>query len=168
MPESADVAVGLRSAIADFDARFAVARVRLLRITGSLVGEIDAEDVVQDTYVTARRRLPQLRDPDALEAWLTAIAVNLAFSGHRRRRTLRELLPRLHRSQPVHRSPDLALRELVETLPPRERTVLVLHYGHGYRLQEIAELLDLTHTNVRTIIARTRRRLFTAWREADQ
>ena len=28
-------------------------------------------------------------------------------------------------------------------------------------------MLDLTHTNVRTIIARTRKRLFRAWREAE-
>jgi RNA polymerase sigma factor (sigma-70 family) len=52
-------------------------------------------------------------------------------------------------------------------LPPRERTVLVLHYGHGYQLDEIATLLDLTHTNVRSIIARTRKRLFHAWRMAE-
>ncbi len=167
MPESADIAVVSWSAIAEFDARFAVARDRLLRIAQSLVGAEEAEDVVQDTYVAARRRLPQLRDPDALEAWLTAIAVNLAFSRHRRRRRLRDLLPALHRSQAGRRPRDLALRELVEALPPRERTVLVLHYGHGYRLEEIAGLLDLTHTNVRTIIARTRKRLFSAWREAD-
>lgn len=168
MPESAEAAAASRSAVADFDARFDAARGRLLRIAVSLVGDTEAEDVVQDTYVAARRRLPQLRDPDALEAWLTAIAVNLAFSRHRRRRALRNLLPRLHRSQVVHGSRDLALRELVEALPPRERTVLVLHYGHGYRLEEIAGLLDLTHTNVRTIIARTRKRLFTAWRDPDR
>lgn len=150
---------------ADFDARFALARERLLRITASLVGEADGEDVVQDAYLLGRRRFDQLRDDAAFEPWVTRIAVNLSFSHHRRRKRLRELLSGLRPGRAA--APDIGLRELVEQLPPRERTVLVLHYGHGYRLEEIAALLDLTHTNVRTIIARTRKRLHTAWLRAE-
>lgn len=149
----------------DFDARFALARERLLRITASLVGEADAEDVVQDAFLLARRRFDQLRDDAAFEPWMSRIAINLAFSHHRRRRRLRELLPALVPGRPA--PSDVGLRELVEQLPARERTVLVLHYGHGYRLEEIAALLDLTHTNVRTIIARTRKRLHAAWLRAE-
>jgi len=150
---------------ADFDARFALARGRLLRITASLVGAVDAEDVVQDTYLLGRRRYSQLRDDAAFEPWLTRIAVNLCFGRHRRGKRLRELLPALLPRRAS--ASDIGLRELVERLPPRDRTVLVLHYGHGYRLEEIAALLDLTHTNVRTVIARTRKRLYAAWRRAE-
>ncbi len=150
---------------AEFDARFALARERLLRITASLVGAIDAEDVVQDTYLLGWRRYDQLRDDAAFEPWLTRIAVNLCFGRHRRGKRLRELLPALLPRRAA--ASDIGLRELVEKLPPRDRTVLVLHYGHGYGLEEIATLLDLTHTNVRTIIARTRKRLFLAWRKAE-
>lgn len=150
---------------ADLDARFELARDRLVRIAASLVGEPDAEDVVHDAYLLARRRYRQLRDEASIEPWLTRIVVNLCYSRHRRRRTLLSLLPRLVRRQAAGR--DVGLQELLEQLPPRDRTVLVLHYGHGYRLEEIAALLDLTHTNVRTIIARTRKRLFAAWRKAE-
>jgi len=154
-----------KDARADFDARFALARERLLRIVGSLVGTQEADDVVHDTYLLGRQRFGQLRDPSAFEPWLTRIAVNQCFGRHRRTRRLRQLLPALAPRRPA--SSDVGLRELVERLPPRERTVLVLHYGHGYGLEEIATILDLTHTNVRTIIARTRKRLFAAWREAE-
>jgi RNA polymerase sigma-70 factor (ECF subfamily) len=166
MSEATGAGDARRDRSADFDERFASARLQLLRIASGLVGPDEAEDVVQDAYVMARRRIGQLREADAFEPWLTKIAVNLCFSRHRRRRRLRDLLPRLHRSGQT--STDLGLRELIEQLPARERTVLVLHYGHGYRLEEIAGLLDLTHTNVRTIIARTRRRLFVAWQESDR
>ncbi len=161
--EAAEV-IDATDASAEFDARFALARERLLRITASLVGADDAEDVVQDTYLLGRQRFEQLRDPSAFEPWVTRIAANLCFSRHRRRRRLRELIPALARRTETS---DIGLRELVEQLPPRERTVLVLHYGHGYGLEEIATLLDLTHTNVRTIIARTRKRLYAAWRKAE-
>lgn len=149
----------------DFDARFALAHERLLRITASLIGAVEAEDAVHDTYLLGRRRFGQLREEAAFEPWLTRIAVNLCFSRHRRSRRLRGLLPALLPRRGTET--DLGLRELIEELPPRERTVLVLHYGHGYRLDEIAALLDLTHTNVRTIIARTRKQLHTAWRRAE-
>lgn len=162
--EAADM-TDANDAHADFDARFALARQRLLGIAGSLVGAQEADDVVHDSYLLARERFDQLRDPSAFEPWMTRIVVNQCFGRHRRTRRLRQLLPALlpHRAA----GPDIGLRDLVERLPLRERTVLVLHYGHGYGLEEIADMLDLTHTNVRTIIARTRKRLFAAWREAD-
>lgn len=149
----------------DFDARFATVRDRLLRITGSLVGADEAEDVVQDTYLLGRRRFGQLREHSAFEPWITRIAVNVCYSRHRRTKRLRQLLPSLLPTRAA--GSDVGLREMVEQLPPRERTVLVLHYGHGYPLEEVATLLDLTHTNVRSIIARTRKRLFAAWRRAE-
>lgn len=150
---------------ADFDGRFELARHRLVAIAGSLVGAQEADDVVHDSYLLARPRYGQLRDPAAFESWLTRIVVNQCFGRHRRTKRFRDLVPALLPRRAS--SSDIGLRDLVERLPARERTVLVLHYGHGYRLEEIAALLDLTHTNVRTIIARTRKRLFAAWRRAE-
>jgi RNA polymerase sigma factor (sigma-70 family) len=150
---------------ADFDVRFEQARDRLLRIAGSLVGADEAEDVVHDTYLLGRRRFAQLREGAAFEPWITRVAVNLCYSRHRRMKRFRELLPALLPKRAA--ASDIGLRELIERLSPRDRTVLVLHYGHGYRLEEIATILDLSHTNVRTIIARTRKRLFVAWRKAE-
>ena len=63
--------------------------------------------------------------------------------------------------------PDIGLRELVEQLPVRSRAVLVLHHGYGYSLAEVADILGLSHTNVRSIAARSRRRLMDRAREAD-
>jgi RNA polymerase sigma-70 factor (ECF subfamily) len=151
---------------AAFDERFAHARDRLLRICRSLVGADGAEDVVQDTYLLARARAAQLRDPSAFDAWVNRIAVNRCYGLRRRGLHLDRLLPGLVRQRPPEA--DLGLRELIERLPPRQRTILVLHYGHGYSLREIGELLDLTHDNVRAIVARTRRRLFSEWKAADR
>jgi RNA polymerase sigma-70 factor, ECF subfamily len=146
------------------DERFELARPRLVRLCASLVGEEQAEDVVQETYLVARRGVGQLHNPEAIEAWLKRISVNLCYDLHRRRRRLVERLPRLVRENEVV-GRNLALREMVERLPPRQRTVIVLFYAYGYGLDEIAELLSLSHTNVRSIIARTRRRLLAEWLE---
>jgi RNA polymerase sigma-70 factor (ECF subfamily) len=149
----------------DFDARFATARGRLLGICSPLVGANEAEDVVHDTYLAGRARYSGLRDPNAFDAWLIRIAINRCMDRHRRGSRVFPLKPTYEGGSASSR--DLGLRELVERLPPRERTILVLHYGHGYGLQEIGQLLDLSHTNVRTIIARARQGLLRAMREAE-
>jgi RNA polymerase sigma factor (sigma-70 family) len=152
----------------DLDSAFAAARPRLLRIAASLVGADGAEDVVQDTYITARGRISQLRDPAAIEAWLARIAVHRSFRIRRRGKRLQELL----QAVPVPRwSPPpvgrLELHELVEALPARERAVVVLQHGYGYSLAEVAELVGISHANARKISSRTRARLLRAWLEAE-
>lgn len=149
------------------ETRFAALRPKLLRICASLIGDGEAEDAVQDAYLLASRRLHQLHDERLFEAWVKRIAVNRCYDHHRRRRPLASPAPLEHMAG-SRTERDVALRELVEELPPRQRTVLVLHYGHGYGLEEIATILSLSHTNVRTIIARTRRRLQQALLEAER
>ena len=146
----------VRDAASAFDERFAAARPRLVAICRGLVGD-DAEDAVHDTYVRARSRLSQLREPAALEAWLTASAVRECYSRHRRRRRLAEIVGAMRPSPPE--GSDLGLRELVEALPSRDRTVVVLHYGHGLPLTEVARLLGEKPATIRSVLFRARARL---------
>jgi RNA polymerase sigma factor (sigma-70 family) len=150
-----------------FDDRFAGVRERLLHICIGLVGPDQAEDVVHDVYLRARARQRQLRDPDLFDAWICRAAINLCYTRHRQAARFLDRLPTLVRRRPNPES-DLGLRELIEQLPPRERTVVVLHYGHGYRLEEVASLLDLTPVNARTILFRARKRLGQQLREAER
>lgn len=151
-----------------FDARFAEARNRLVRICAGFVGADAADDIVQDTYLRARSRQRQLRDADLFEAWLTRIAINLCMNRQRSHRRWLERLPVLARRQSVSPSRDAGLRELIERLPARERTFVVLHYGHGYTLEEVAQMSGLAPTNVRSIVFRARMRLRKQLQEADR
>ena len=152
-------ATGYEDAIA-YDERFELVRARLLRVCIGLVGADAAEDVVQDAYLRGRQRIGQLRDQDLFDGWITRLAVNLCVNRHRAGGRLRALLPRLASGTSQRRiGRDVALRELIERLPPRERTLVVLHYGHGYRIDEIARMTGLSTGNARTIIFRARRRL---------
>ena len=157
-----------RRADVDLDSAFASARPRLVRIAASLVGVDAAEDVVQDTYLVARDRVSQLRDPAAVEAWLARICVHRSFRLKRRGRRLQELLPSIPfpRSTPAPTG-RLELHELVEQLPARDRAVVVLQHGYGYALDEVAELVGISHANARKISSRTRARLLRQWQEAE-
>jgi RNA polymerase sigma-70 factor (ECF subfamily) len=143
----------------EYDVRFAMARDRLVGICRGLVGVDAAEDVVQDTFLRGRRAFQQLRDEDLFEAWITRIAVRACYDLRRADRRFTEVVRAWWRRE--RRSPerDVGLRQLVERLPPRERTLVVLHYGYGYRVEEIAGMAGLSAVNVRTILFRARRRL---------
>jgi len=156
------------SAASVFDAQFAAARERLVRVCAGFVGADAADDVVHDTYLRARSRQGQLRDADLFEAWLTRIAINLCMNRHRSQRRWLEKLPILARRESVAPSRDAGLQELIERLPSRERTLVVLHYGHGYQFDEIARMTGLSTVNARTIVFRARRRLADQLEKADR
>ena len=152
----------------DLDSTFASARPRLVRIAASLVGADAAEDVVHDTYLMARERIGQLRDPGAIEAWLARICVHRAFRVRRRGKRLQELIDVLPFARVTPPSQGrVELHELVENLPPRDRAVVVLQHGYGYSLDEVARLVGISHANARKISSRTRARLLRQWLEAE-
>lgn len=141
----------------EFDARFESLRARLNAVCTAIAGPDDAPDLVQETYLRASERLHQLRDPHLFDAWVVRIALNEAKGLRRRARRQRERLAEL--VTPEAAATDAGLRQLVDELPARERAVVVLQYGYGYRMGEIAGLLGLSEINVRTIAFRARRHL---------
>lgn len=152
--------------VADFEARFERIRTRLTAVCSAVAGADEAPDLVHETYLRASQRLHQLRDPALFDAWVVRIALNEAKSVLRARRRFAERAPQLAPGQ--LKSPDVGLRQLVEQLAPRERAVIVLHYAYGYRMGEIARLLDLSEINVRTLAFRARRRLRSQLEEATR
>lgn len=156
-PVTQDLADSTDDTETAFDRRFATARPKLLAVCRSVIGADLAEDVVQDTYIRARDRISQLRRPELFEAWLTRIAFNEARTWWRRERRTVNVIPEgIVDGSTSH---DAALIELVDALPIREQMCVALHYGHGYTTREIAQLLDISPINTRTILFRARRRL---------
>jgi RNA polymerase sigma-70 factor (ECF subfamily) len=143
----------------DFDQRFASLQPRLLSTCRGFVGADVAEDVVQDTYLRGRKRFHQLRDPARFEAWLMRIAINLCFNWHRGRKQFVHPRFATDLSTPSVHQRDAGLRELIEGLPPRERTLIVLHYGYGYSIAEVGDLLGISSGTARVAIFRARARL---------
>ncbi|HYP78558.1 MAG TPA: RNA polymerase sigma factor [Polyangiaceae bacterium] len=109
----------------------------------------EAEDVVQDTFLAAFRRLEQLSDPGRLRGWLGSIAVHHAHRRFRRRRWLRFVglgLPgeSLSLDQLASGTIDTELRDalihvdaIVSRLPEEVRAAWILRYVEGYTFDEI-------------------------------
>ena len=113
--------------------------------------EAEAQDLVQTTLEIALRRLDQLRDPEALRAWLLAIETREAFRLLRRARRL--LAFDSHVAETAVAGPNashVALRIALGHLPARTRAAIVLHHLAGLSVEETAVALGTKPNTVKT------------------
>jgi RNA polymerase sigma-70 factor, ECF subfamily len=123
------------------------------------VGDVD--DLVQDVFVRALRRLSTLRETASFGAWLAAIACNVANDYHRRsvpEEPLREEAPdreiQSERSSGGQDGPTTAILEAVLSLSETYRETLILRLVEGMTGPEIAARTGLTHGSVRVNLHR--------------
>ena len=138
-----------------FDA-FVVSRgPALVRFAHALSGDTFlAEDLVQEVLVKAHRRWDRLEAP---EAYLRT-ALSRELISWRRRRSTTERPGELPEREAVDTTDALAERDLIwrilATLPRRQRVVLVLRYWEGLPDREVAALLNLSESSVRSLASR--------------
>jgi RNA polymerase sigma factor (sigma-70 family) len=131
-------------------------------------GRGDVDDVVQDTFVTAWRRLDDLRDDGALRSWLYGIARNLARKARRtshhvqRSDTLDTTEPTTD-ATPFDAVADQEREQVVATalarLPRRYREPLVLFYYEHCTVKEVAAALAMREDAAMQRLSRGRRKL---------
>jgi RNA polymerase sigma-70 factor (ECF subfamily) len=132
--------------------------VRLVRLARSMVGEAGAEDVVQESFVVAWRKLGKLARDEAFRPWVTRIVFRRCLRDRGRQR------PVALDAQPAPReagNPETAtwVGELLSRLAPRQRAVMHLTVVEGSTDGEIAGLLGITAASVRTHRRRARARI---------
>jgi RNA polymerase sigma-70 factor, ECF subfamily len=113
----------------------------------------DTDDLVQDVFLLALRRLSTLRDAAAFGAWLAMIARNRAADHYRRSREVVELPENLAAD---HRPEDEAALVLatIQILPDAYRETLVLRLVEGMTGPEIAKRTGRTPGSVRVNLHR--------------
>ncbi len=116
----------------------------------------DAEDLVQDVFMSAMRQLRGLRTAAAFRGWLGAIARNRAIDyirDARRRTPLEESVERERAARPSRQDAFVVL-DLVRTLPEAYRETLILRLVEGMTGPEIADRTGLTPESVRVNLCR--------------
>ena len=127
----------------------------LFRAALAILGDPhEAQDAVQDAYVTYLEKQPQFRDGEHAKAWLLKVTANGCKSRlrARKRHPAEELLD-------TYPAPDQDSREVVEailSLPANQRAAIHLHYYEGYSTGEIAQILGQRPGTVRSHLSRAR------------
>jgi RNA polymerase sigma-70 factor (ECF subfamily) len=144
-----------------------------LRMTAS---GADAEDITQEVFLTAWRRLPELREDAAVVGWLYRTATNRCLNLLRSRKPTSEIDEAVVASErpgddPLRGAENSAQRaaliDALAQLQPTQRAVWLLREVHGRSYDEIAALVDTTPDAVRGRLARARAQLaerMTSWR----
>jgi RNA polymerase sigma-70 factor (ECF subfamily) len=133
----------------------------------------DAEDLVQDVFVTAFRKIGTLREPKAFPGWLGAIARHSASEFHRSafQQTAAHAAvtregARAQTTEPVANA--LAVLQMIQTLPDAYRETLVLRFVEGLTGPEIALKTALTADSVRVNLHRGTKMLREKWKGSEQ
>jgi RNA polymerase sigma-70 factor (ECF subfamily) len=140
-------------------------RLALHRLTGS---GSDADDLLQETFVIALRRLAELRAVRSERGWLYGVTLKLVASWRRRRR-LRSFLgldnaaeiiaPESPHRTLEQREASLQLQVALEALPEAKRDVIVLFELQGLSGDEIAEAMRVPVATVWTRLFHARKAL---------
>ncbi|MBI2379836.1 MAG: sigma-70 family RNA polymerase sigma factor [Gammaproteobacteria bacterium] len=161
---------------------------KLVATAKAIVGESIADEVVQETWVSAFKALPRFEGRSSLKTWLTRIVINEARSRLRHESRLISLDTSPYdepESLEVHfeadghwaqapvnwdsASPEALLngQELADCLentldgmPRMQRAVLGLRDMDGLELNEICNMLAVSESNVRVLLHRARARVY--------
>lgn len=148
---------------------------RIFALTYGILGrEEDARDATQETFLAAFRNLRGFRGEAKVSSWLHRIAVNQCITRQRRSKVRGEsALDEEHENNagrfatPVHHSPayvvegrqeTVAVRRAINSLPIELRQVVVMKEFEELTFREIADVLDLPLSTVKS-------RLYTALKQ---
>jgi RNA polymerase sigma-70 factor, ECF subfamily len=113
----------------------------------------DAEDLVQDVFMSAMKRLRELRTAGAFRGWLAAIARNRAMDYFRAARREEPLAANVEPSQNGTQETFVIL-DLIRALPEAYRETMILRLVEGMTGPEIAARTGLTPESVRVNLCR--------------
>jgi len=113
----------------------------------------EAEDLVQDVFLTALRKIGQLRDPAAFAPWIARIARNRAMDYHRRGKRHDSLSQDVAEAAPPSAEAKEAI-EAIRALPDTYREPLLMRLVEGMSGPEIAARTGMTPGSVRVNLHR--------------
>jgi RNA polymerase sigma-70 factor (ECF subfamily) len=113
----------------------------------------EVDDLTQEVFVTAWRRIAELREPGAFGGWLAAIARRRALDYHRAARDETDVSDGIAAAAPASAEANEAL-EAIRALPEAYRETMMLRFVEGMTGPEIAARTGLTADSVRVNLHR--------------
>ena len=137
----------------------------LFRLCLVILGnESDAEDAVQETLIKYLQKAPAFTNISHEKAWLIKVASNTCRDMLRyRQRHLQTDTDALQYMPAVSENPEIL--EALMKLPEKFKLVLVLYYVEGYRINEIAEIINKTPSAVKMRLQKGRKLLEQIYRK---
>lgn len=131
-----------------------------------LKDEFEAEDIMQEAFLTAFTKLNSYRGEVAFGAWLKRIVINKSLTQLKKNNRYEEVKLEVVPTNETESS-ELDYTKLepqsvinsIQGLKDNYRMVLTLNLIEGYDYEEIAQIMNYTNENVRTTMSRAKRKL---------
>lgn len=145
-----------------------------LRIT---LSREEAEDIVQDTMIKVWDKRYEWSNIDSIEAYSLRICRNLSLDRLKKRDNqndsfAEEQLDTVHTSTPQDRLIDQdrlrVVKEIVDSLPEKQRSCMQLRDFEGKQYKEIADILGITEEQVKVNIFRARQAVKQRFQKIEQ
>lgn len=141
-----------------------------------LNNEAEAEDVLQESFVEAFRKLDGFEYRTSFGGWLKQICVNRSITQLRKRKINWVDIEKVPGNdvvaeQPVDENEIIlkveSVKKAIMKLPDGYRTVLNLYLMEGYDHEEIAEILNVAQSTTRTQFIRAKQKLLQLLKEGS-
>lgn len=126
----------------------------------------EAEDIMQESFLTAFTKLNTLEDNKVFGSWLKRIVVNNSIAHYNKKAKQNEvpLDPILYKVEDQigiennDHNNDMVKQiiSVMKTLKPNYSLGLTLHLIEGYNYDEICEIMNISYANCRTLISRAK------------
>lgn len=122
-----------------------------------LLNDEDAADAIQDTILVCWEKINTIKKPQYFKTWMTRILINHCY----KIRNCAKMAGTLgeYEEPAVYDQYNLELKEALASLDEKYRIVMTLFYSEGYRINEIAEMLNIPKSTVQTRLHRGRKKL---------
>ena len=129
-----------------------------------LRNESDAEDAIQDTMIRYLQKSPNFQDADHEKAWLFKVCTNICHDmlRYRKRHPQVDIDTQYHLTE---KETDASLLDALMELPEKFKLVLILYYVEGYRIHEIAEIIERSPSAVKMRLQKGRKLLENTYRK---
>lgn len=131
-----------------------------------LKDEYEAEDIMQEAFLTAFTKLDTFKGEVAFGAWLKRIVINKSLTQLKKSTKYQEVKMEVIPSNEIIEETisyesikTSVVLEKINSLKENYRIVLTLHFIEGFDYEEISEILKYTNENVRTTISRAKKKL---------
>jgi RNA polymerase sigma-70 factor (ECF subfamily) len=159
--------------ITEFERRVRESQRMVYQVAFGVLGDAaDAEEVAQDAFVRAYRKLASLREPEKFRAWVARMSWRLALnrlrsSARARRRDtdwMEAQAPQTPNAESLaaEREFHARLRAEIERLPEKLRAVLILCGIEELNARRVGAILEIPEGTVRSRLHLARRRLLEA------
>lgn len=137
-----------------------------------------AEDITQEAFIRAFKRLNSLREPAKFGPWLASIATNLARDSLKREKkyvlseepyeTGNRHADSNVEEQVLRYEESRRVRSVLRTLPSEQYQVIILFYYYDQKIEDIALFLDISAGTVKSRLHRAKQKLSALLQEREQ